>query len=298
MIFYQLFIQHDGSICGIGPWIEEPKIRIEYKNEILEGKIIDDPHKNTLIVEYRAEIQFSNTAMIKVDGVETQVCEEEYEPLNCVASTLFKNCSPFLEDWILYHNSIGVEHFYLYDNNSEDYECVERICKKYKNIVTLKKWDFPYLIKGKMTGQSTQQNVSIRKYSRHKWMLHTDLDEYVYGKLTTILNKYETRRTRVSGLTLPCMWFGCSHHETFQSAKSLIHRQEKANPCTKGFGPKMIVNPNGCLAYSIHRISNGLPEIHLNSEELRFNHYYTLTNNNQRYKITGNSAIRKKNKNK
>lgn len=33
---------------------------------------------------------------------------------------IFKNEAPFLKEWLDYHLTIGVDHFYLYNNNSDD----------------------------------------------------------------------------------------------------------------------------------------------------------------------------------
>lgn len=33
---------------------------------------------------------------------------------------IFKDEAPYLEEWIEYHRLVGVDRFYLYDNNSSD----------------------------------------------------------------------------------------------------------------------------------------------------------------------------------
>ena len=33
---------------------------------------------------------------------------------------IFKNEAPFLKEWLDYHLALGVDHFYLYNNNSDD----------------------------------------------------------------------------------------------------------------------------------------------------------------------------------
>ncbi len=49
---------------------------------------------------------------------------------------IFKNESVFLKEWLEYHLLIGVEHFYLYNNFSED---------NYQDILA------PYIEKGQVT---------------------------------------------------------------------------------------------------------------------------------------------------
>lgn len=33
---------------------------------------------------------------------------------------IIKNEARYLAEWIVYHQLVGVDHFYIYDNNSED----------------------------------------------------------------------------------------------------------------------------------------------------------------------------------
>ena len=50
---------------------------------------------------------------------------------------IFKNEALYLKEWIEFHRIVGVEHFYLYNNNSDDNyrEVLEPYIKR--NIVTL-----------------------------------------------------------------------------------------------------------------------------------------------------------------
>ena len=35
-------------------------------------------------------------------------------------SAIMKNEGPYLKEWLEFHHMVGVEHFFLYDNNSDD----------------------------------------------------------------------------------------------------------------------------------------------------------------------------------
>ena len=35
-------------------------------------------------------------------------------------AAIFKNEAPYLREWVEYHKMIGVEHFWLYNDNSSD----------------------------------------------------------------------------------------------------------------------------------------------------------------------------------
>ena len=57
---------------------------------------------------------------------------------------IFKNEGPFLKEWLDYHIVVGVDHFYLYNNNSDDNfrEVLEPYIKD--GIVTLIEWPYDH----------------------------------------------------------------------------------------------------------------------------------------------------------
>lgn len=57
---------------------------------------------------------------------------------------IFKNEAPFLKEWLDYHQTVGVDHFYLYNNNSEDN--FTEILRPYvaDGIVTLINWPYDH----------------------------------------------------------------------------------------------------------------------------------------------------------
>ena len=43
--------------------------------------------------------------------------EKKYNVSICA---IFKNEAPYLREWIEFNHLVGIEHFYMYNNNSED----------------------------------------------------------------------------------------------------------------------------------------------------------------------------------
>lgn len=71
----------------------------------------------------------------KVISVETQ--GKKYNVSIC---SIFKNEAPYLKEWIEFNNIVGVDHFYMYNNNSEDdYEAILQPYIK-SGLVTLIDW--------------------------------------------------------------------------------------------------------------------------------------------------------------
>ena len=68
---------------------------------------------------------------------------------NLAVCAIFKDCAPFLKEWIEYHRMLGVEHFYLYDNSSTDHP--ETVLAHYVSEEVVTVFDWPN--KGKNCGK-------------------------------------------------------------------------------------------------------------------------------------------------
>ena len=86
--------------------------------------IFDNPHvynlkrfvKNVLYFPFEA-VYHCRLAFCRV-----KPRSKKYKVAICA---IFKNEALYLKEWIEYHKIVGVEHFYLYNNNSEDnYEAI------------------------------------------------------------------------------------------------------------------------------------------------------------------------------
>lgn len=102
---------------------------------------------------------------------------------------IFKNEGKYFREWIEYYLITGIEHFYLYNNNSEDN--YKKVLKPYvdQGIVTLIDWP-------EKPGQMSAYNHCIKEFSDEtNWIGFIDLDEFVCPvKFDTIpewLNKYQ-----------------------------------------------------------------------------------------------------------
>ena len=100
---------------------------------------------------------------------------------NVSVCAIFKNEAPYLREWIEFNRIVGVEHFYLYNNNSKDDYL--SILKPYleSGLVTLTDW--PYNQK-----QMECYMDCIDKYdSETKWLGFIDIDEFIVPKSTDSL---------------------------------------------------------------------------------------------------------------
>lgn len=97
---------------------------------------------------------------------------------NISVCAIFKNEAPYLKEWIEFNHIVGVDHFFMYNNNSED--DYRSVLQSYidKGVVTLVEW--PYNQK-----QMECYKTCIRDYSSEtKWLGFIDIDEFIVPKST------------------------------------------------------------------------------------------------------------------
>ena len=109
------------------------------------------------------------TLLIKTDRPKRKE-KRKYHISLCI---MFKDEAPYLREWIEYHHMIGVDHFYLYDNNSSD--GFESVISPYmeEGLVTLNRWPYE-------KGQASGYEDCIRKFqSESDWIGFIDVDEFL-----------------------------------------------------------------------------------------------------------------------
>jgi hypothetical protein len=100
---------------------------------------------------------------------------------NISACCISQNEDRFLKEWIDYHRLIGVEHFYFYDNMSDDasYEILEPYIKE--GIVDYIYWDKTYdTEKGWWHVQRDAYVDAVERAKKQsKWLAIIDTDEFI-----------------------------------------------------------------------------------------------------------------------
>lgn len=111
---------------------------------------------------------------------------------------IFKNEGKFLKEWLNYYLLAGVDHFYLYNNFSDDN--YQEILKPYidKGFVTLIDWPVPF-------GQDSAYQNCVETYScEANWIGFLDLDEFVVPYETKDIKQWLSRYNKFPGVS--CYW--------------------------------------------------------------------------------------------
>ena len=124
-----------------------------------------------------------------------------YEVSLCL---IFKNEARYLREWIEYHRMIGVEHFYLYNNFSDD-NYREVLCPYVeRGIVTLIEWPYKY-------AQVAAYEDCYRRYgSGTHWLGYIDADEFINLLQDNDIKFFLSRYNAFPSILLHWRMFGTS----------------------------------------------------------------------------------------
>lgn len=137
------------------------------------------------------------------------------------ATHMFKNSGARIISWLEWHIARGVEHFFLYDNNSEESDKQYTLSYEKKGIVTRISW--PYCCKGvdNNHGQRGAMNHALYKFGQvADWMVFLDADEFIASAGRNIQNLLArvSPDVHIVGMQSVIMQPGCnaSHAHTDQ----------------------------------------------------------------------------------
>lgn len=203
------------------------------------------------------------------------------------ACTMVRNMDHYLPEWIAFHRYVGVQHFFLYDNEPEETSHLRKTVRREiaEGVVTVIPWTHIAL------GQKTYLEVQIahendclwRNRYRTKWMIKIDVDEFVQPMNTSkrkITDYLEGPYFETMGAARLQNWF-FGRHDFDKSAgttnNSIIERNtwRPSYPSPQNCGrDKNIIQPKYVHYFKIHAIKVGGEAISLNPhDELRLVHY-------------------------
>jgi hypothetical protein len=124
------------------------------------------------------------------------------------ACLCFKDAAPYLAEWLAFYTSLGVEHVYLYNNESTD--AFHAIVAPYRARGRATLVDFP----GKGIQQAVYAHCLATFGARTRWLMFCDDDEFLFPvkdrSLPDALAAYE----EFAGLAVAWMLYGSSGHWT------------------------------------------------------------------------------------
>ena len=144
-------------------------------------------------------------------GRAASVTAQEYRIRYYLTACLnFRNAAPYLAEWIEFHLLVGFEHFYLYNNNSQD--AYKAVLEPYiaAEVVSLFEWPvspaFP---------QSYEHCISNHQHEA-RWIAFLDDDEFLFPTTRSDLRKVLRDYERYAAVGVHWMVFGSSGHRNLR----------------------------------------------------------------------------------
>lgn len=244
--------------------------------------------------------------------------QENYDyQLSVIA--IFQNEDRFLKEWLDYYRVLGVEHFYLYNNLSDDH--YEKILEPYiqAGLVDLFEWPFESQ-PGSEADWTSIQSAAYRHgldltRGKSKWVALIDTDEFMFPthkeNLIDFLKNYE----ECSAILVNWQLFGTSHVGRIPDQRLLIETLTMQTPvqsevntfCKSIVRPERVKycrEPHSVVHYPwsysldpdkrmfVWKFHKSRP---VNIDHIRINHYWSrdeeffYTNKLSRYENWGNN---------
>lgn len=290
-----------GHLVAIGPYYS--RVGFADLQIFLNGRetsfwISDDLNCFTLIVHIEIPAQCRASEKLTVQfrcqngenySQDVSVALPDNKGLVAVA-TMVKYDHEYIGEWIDYHEKLGIEHFYIYNNDAPK---ITEALRPYQRIVTEIPWPYPYKLYSSELepfwpldshyySQPPQIMHAALKFGYNwTWMGFFDCDEFMCPTedFRSILDLLRWRAdkpfSRVTCLEVSGKWFGNSQHRTIPNSEVLKNYCH----CEKGLtaGIKCFVRPDTAKATRIHTWTVEGKTIRVNPDLLRYNHYRSIS---------------------
>ncbi len=147
---------------------------------------------------------------------------------NLAVVSIMKNEAPYVKEWLDYHLLAGVEHFYIYDNESPDN--LKEILQPYINagIVTYK------LYPGKAR-QYEAYNEAVQDYKfLCRYMAFIDADEFIFPQenksIVEVVDEVLADKPNAGGLAANIYYFGSNFQEKADYSRGVLERFTRRAP--------------------------------------------------------------------
>lgn len=207
-------------------------------------------------------------------------------------ATNFKNEDAYLKEWLDYHLGVGVDHFYLYDQDGG--EGARKILKPYeqKGQVTRHLWtqwdgskyDGPTRFYQRNKNHMGFAHAAKNYRQEFQWVMKIDVDEFLFplnDKLSLVDWLKTVNSKKIKGVKVPRINFGNNGYEKTPALPVLEAYTKREEACSdhKDLANGDFLNDN-LFCYSAHwwhyhwyKFGNMLRD----HEDIgwRINHYYT-----------------------
>lgn len=187
-------------------------------------------------------------------------------PTFLAVCAIIKDEAPYMLEWLEYHKHLGVDKFYIYDNESTD--SIHEILKPYieSGIV-----EYKYFPGSKQQLPAYDDCIKSHRNDT-RWLAFIDLDEFILPVHNDTIPQMLARVSRrVGQIAMPWLFFGSNGHETRPDGLVI----ESYTKCaSRVWQRKCIFNPRLCFGPFVHVGDTAGRTVYVSRDKLRVNHYY------------------------
>ncbi len=312
---YDIFHCRDRHIGMVGPYYTRAamgQVEVLIEDQRAPLKILPDSRQFTCSVlaeiprailprwnaGLRAKVTVRHKGRTRFTGVFSRFVKGSSGRL--AVATLAKYDAPYMKEWVDHHAALGVEHFYIYNNDAPDIK--ESLRDYTPGMITHIDWPYPYGMDAADLEpfwpatshhytQPPQQMHAILKYGDcWDWMGMLDADEFVVPMtdepLVDTLDRAalgewcERPHIHCAGVEMQGKWFGTSGHDKTQTPVRSNYRQ-----CEKGHtaATKWFVRPQYIDSAVVHYFETTGQPARVPTNILRYNHYRAISQHKRRY---------------
>lgn len=162
---------------------------------------------------------------VQVFCSDSKPLEEDYKYQVSVCA-IFQNEAPYLKEWIEFHRLVGIKHFFLFNNLSEDH--YKEVLNEYieSSIVELIEW--PFLAENIHEWNDIQckaynHALELAK-SNVKWLAFLDTDEFLFPVQVHTLQEFLMDYQEASGISVNWQMYGTSFVKKIQANELLTEK--------------------------------------------------------------------------
>ena len=135
---------------------------------------------------------------------------------------IMKNEAPYVKEWLDYHLLAGVDHFFIYDNGSEDN--LEEVLQPYIDAELVTYIDYP----GKGM-QMDAYNDAIENFKFYcRYMAFIDADEFIFPRsglsIPEMVDDFLLHREQFGGLEISWLQYGSNGQKTADLTRGVLER--------------------------------------------------------------------------
>lgn len=158
-----------------------------------------------------------------------------------VAMVRVKDEARFLPEWLAHHVNLGVEHFYIYDNNSTDDLAAAVEPFSAKGLVTILPWP------GVPASPGSHFDFLARFGPDTRWCLFLDADEFLIERVPGAFGRLLVEHDHWPAIAFNSWYFGTGGHETIPLG--LVTEQFRRAEARYNHHVKVVAQPQAIVGY-------------------------------------------------